>query len=118
MSVPRIARFLAVILATAALAGCASTGAADREPYATLIVENDNTMAVNVFALRGATRTRLGTVTGLGQEEFSLRIGMLSGGNQLRLLIAPIGSPIDYPSQSIMVYEGDVLELRVSSFLR
>lgn len=115
-----------LVIGAGALAGCASTGGADGErdgaagqPYATVVVENDGTSTVTIYALRsGGTRMRLGQVTGLGQGEFPLRRHMLRAGSQLQLEIDPVGSSRSYPTHTISVNEGDVLRLVVSSFIR
>ena len=109
---------LLALVAALLLGGCASIAGEPEPAYATLVVENDNTSTVNVYALRSGSRFRLGTVTGLGTEEFPLRRHMLGTAGDLQLLIDPIGSRRNYPSQRIVVSEGDVIELRVSSFLR
>lgn len=110
-------RAVIALLAALFLGGCASAGGAE-PPYATVVVENDNTATVNIYAVRNGSRFRLGTVTGLATQEFQLRRHMLGSAGDLRLVIDPIGSQRNYPTQSIIVDEGDVIELRVSSFLR
>ena len=114
----RPATLAGLVLVLAGLGGCAAMGTVSGEPYATIIVENDATMTVNIYALRQGTRLRLGQITGLKQREFPLRRSMVGGGGQLQLLIDPVGSPQNYPSQSILINEGDVIELQVSSFIR
>lgn len=109
----------ALLLALLAVSGCAAMGQGGREPaYATLLVNNDSPMTVNVYTLRSGQRMRLGQVSGLRRQEFDLRRSMLGAGGDLRLLIDPIGSSVNYPSQSITVFEGDIIELRVSNFIR
>lgn len=105
------------ILAFLSIGGCVSAGVRSA-PYATVVVVNDGTLTVNVYALRQGSRMRLGTVTSLDRAEFPLRSTMLNGLNELQLLIDPIGSRRAYPAQPINVQEGDVIELKVSSFIR
>lgn len=106
---------MALILA---LGACTALGSRGTEPYATLVVHNDATVTVNVYAVRAGSRIRIGTVTSLRSAEFPLRLRMLSGANELQLLIDPIGSRREYPAQSIIVDEDSVIELQVSSFIR
>lgn len=118
----RLAAFAALLLLPLA-AACASGeeegyDAAPRGHYATLIVENDNTSNVTVYALRSGTRHRIGTVTGLSTESFPIRRTMLSGGGELNVGIDPLGSNRMYTAYPIYVSEGDVIEVTVSSFLR
>lgn len=114
---PYLAAVMGLLALLSAVAGCASTDSGGA-PYATVVVINDATATVNVYALRQGSRMRLGTVTSLGRAEFALRRTMLDGLNELQLLIDPIGSRRAYPAHSITVEEGDVIELRVSAFIR
>lgn len=122
-TLPRhLAAFAALLLLPLA-AACASGeedpyDAAPRGHYATLVVENDNTSNVTVYALRSGTRQRVGTVTGLSTESFSIRRTMLNVGGELNVGIDPLGSNQMYTAYPIYVREGDVIEVSVSSFLR
>lgn len=109
-----------LLLAAAFVVGaCASTGGTQAAPFATLVIHNDGASIVTIYTTRdGGSRLRLGQVSPMSQAEFSIRHNMVSGGSQLQVLIAPMGSRQTYPSNPIHVNEGDVLELRVSSFLR
>lgn len=118
----RLAAFAALLLLPLT-AACASGGedGYDAGPlghYATLIVENDNTSNVTVYALRSGTRQRMGTVTGLSTERLEIRRTMLSGAGELNVGIDPLGSNRMYTAYPIYVSEGDVIEVTVSSFLR
>lgn len=109
----------ALLVSTIVLAGCAAMGTPDMEPYAMLEVENDGTSTVTIYAIReGGTRMRLGQLTGLSRDEFPLRRHMVGGTGRLQLLIDPVGTQRTFPSQSILINEGDVIRLRVSSFIR
>lgn len=102
------------------VAACASGGENEgpQIPFATLVVENDNTSTVTVYAVRGGTRQRMGTVTGLATERFEIRRSMLTGGGELSVAIDPLGSRRVYRAMPIFVNQGDVIEVTVSSFLR
>ena len=115
----RTGRLLIILATLLVVGGCASMGGGGGEPYATLVIENDGTSTVTVYALRsGGTRMRIGQVTGLGRGEFGIRQYMVGGTSQLQLLIDPMGSRQSYPTQSIYIREGDVVRLVVSSFIR
>ncbi len=115
----RTSRLLIILVTILVLGGCASMGGSGGEPYATLIIENDGTATVTVYALRsGGTRMRIGQVTALGRAEFGIREYMVGGTSQLQLLIDPLGSRQSYPTQSIYISEGEVVRLVVSSFIR
>lgn len=109
---------LGVLAAALTVGGCAAMQGDPEPTYATLVVENDSPMTVNVYSLRTGQRLRIGQVFGLRTGEFSLRRSELGAGGDLQLLIDPIGSNRNYPSQSIIVYEGDIIELQVSNFIR
>lgn len=113
-------RHVVVLLAIAVLLGaCASMGGGDSEPFATLVVHNDGTSIVTVYALRaGGSRMRLGQVSPLSQAELPIRHHVLGGTSELQVLIDPLGSRQTYASNPIHVSEGDVLEMRVSSLIR
>lgn len=122
-TVHRLAGLAALSLIPISLA-CASGGAEEDgqagpvSDYATLVVENDNTSTVTIYAIRSGTRQRIGTVTGLRTERFEIRRSMLTGGGELNVAIDPLGSNRIYTAQPIFVNEGDVIEVTVSSFLR
>ena len=115
---------IALVFTLLLIAGCASAGGpgdADGGPdgaFATVVIENDNPRIVNVSALRSGTRYRVGTVPPLSTRELEIRRYMTDSTGELQLLIAPLGSGHAYRAQPILVSEGDVIELRVSSLVR
>lgn len=112
---------LLALIGTLAAVGCASERQrtmGDAEPYAVLVVENDGTFTVNVYAVRDGGRLRIGQVTALSTREFDLDQRMLSSSSRLQLMIDPIGSRRNYFSQPIGVYEGDIVEFRVGAAIR
>lgn len=115
----RTSRLLIILVTVLVLGGCASMGSGGGEPYATLVIENDGTATVTVYALRSSgTRMRIGQVTALGRGEFAIRQYMVGGSSQLQLLIDPMGSRRSYPTRSVYISEGEVVRLVVSSFIR
>ena len=109
---------LALTLAGAACSGKRVMGAEHTAPFATIVVNNDATLNVTVYAVNQGSRIRLGQVTALQREEFEIEERYLSGMGTLQLMIDPLGSPRQYYSDSISVYDGDVVELRVSALIR
>ena len=121
----RPALLLAAALAVAAagtmtaLGGCASTGRGPASgPFAELVIQNDNSRIVTVYAVRSGTRMRLGTVSGVSTVTFDLRRDMLESDGRLRVLVEPLGSTSRYFSDPIFVAEGEIVELVVSSLVR
>jgi hypothetical protein len=105
------------ILLIAMLSACGPLGTAS-EPYATVVIENDSAMNVNIHAVRHGSRIRIGMVPGVSSRDFPIRSDMLGPAGELRLLIDPIGSPRTYPAVPINVNRGDTIELRVGAVIR
>ena len=80
-------------------------------------VNNSNYMDVDVFAVRGRTRTRVGSVMGLTTATFNVPAEIAPDGN-LQLLIDPIGSNSTYTTETITVNPGQHVELTVAPVLR
>lgn len=113
-----VALLLAAACASAEQEGIDWETGPERTDYAALVVENDNTSTVTVYAVRSGTRQRIGTLPGLRTERFEIRRSMLSGGGELRIAVSLLGSTRVYTGQPIYINEGDVLEVTISSFLR
>jgi len=80
-------------------------------------VNNSNYLDVDVFAVRGTTRSRVGSVTGLSSATFSLPTHYAPDGS-LQLLVDPIGSSATYLTDKIALGPGQHLELTVAAILR
>ena len=111
-------RLLILLLPVLLLAGCAGTrsrGAAraDVGPRTTLEVENRSWSAVNVYAVRGGQRVRLGTVQAVTTSVLTIPSTVVSGVTSLSFLIDPIGSNRTPISQEISVREGDQVTIYV-----
>lgn len=68
-------------------------------------VTNNNWLDMVVYASRAGFRVRLGTVTSLEQETFSMPATMETGG-EVRLIASPIGLNAVYQSDPISVSPG------------
>ena len=93
------------------------SGAAPPPDRVTVTVKNSNWLDVVVFAVRGTTRSRVGSVTGLSSATFHVPAHYAPDGN-LQLLVDPIGSDATYLTDRIAVNPGQHVELTVTSILR
>ncbi len=96
--------------------GCARKGArkaaSDVAPTS-VRVRNQGFLDVNVYAVRGGQRVRLGTVTGNSAQVLRIPDYLLSGTTPLRFIADPIGSQRQPTSEEIMVSPGDEVTIYV-----
>jgi|GEM_PF-761449 len=85
---------------------------------ATVKVANYNWMDVNVYAVQGGTRVRLGTVTTMGSSTFQLPARFLTQSNSVRLMVDPIGSTEGYMTDGILVHGGQQISFNVQNALQ
>ena len=112
-----IAGLAGLVIDTAACASHhASAAAAPPEPVE-VTVNNSNYLDVDVFAVRGTSRGRVGSVTGLSTATFHVPVQYTPDGN-LQLLVDPIGSSSTYMTDKISVSTGVHVELTVTAVLR
>lgn len=110
-----------VALAGAVVSGGGCAGVVDgpmTTPLAvptSVSVENNKWLDVNVFAVRGGRKTRLGMVTSMTSREFDLPSWTMAGSGDLQLLIDPIGSSQTQLLGPIVVSGGERVELRVAN---
>ena len=103
-----------IILATAG--ACISPGArmeGDDRRAATVVVENGNFQDVNVYAVHGCQRIRLGTVTGNTTRTLNVPRTLVGSGVLVRFLADFIGSTRAPVSQELMIWPGDSVELLI-----
>jgi hypothetical protein len=107
------------ILTAAALAlvigGCARAApdtAVDPRAGATLVVDNQSTLEMNIYALRGAQRVRLGQARALQSTTLRIPADLVTG-FALRFLADPIGSRRTPISEEISVWPGETVEIRI-----
>ena len=105
-----------VLDATACAPRHRSPAAAPPEPVE-VTVNNSNYLDVDVFAVRGTSRSRIGSVTGLSSATFQVPAHYAPDGN-LQLLVDPIGSDATYLTDKIAVSHGQHIELTVTAVLR
>jgi len=101
-------------------AACAShhaNAAAAPPERMVVVVNNSNYLDVDVFAVRGTTRSRVGSVTGLSSATFRVPTHFAPDGS-LQLLVDPIGSNATYVTDKIAVGPGQHLEITVAAILR
>ncbi len=90
--------------------------APERQPVQ-VYVENSNFLDMDIFAVRGATRIRLGTVRSQQGQFFDLPASAIDAGQQLQLLADPIGSRASHRTGTVMINPGDVVEWRLGNSL-
>ncbi len=109
----KLRRFF-VLVATGLLAACAySRAAANPQEETTVRVDNQATLDMNIYVLRGAERIRLGTVTGVSTQVLKIPKNIIFGATPLRFLADPIGSSRMPVSEEIVVTAGDQVTLRI-----
>lgn len=84
-------------------------------PPATVSVANNGFADVTVYVLQSGMRWRLGTVTGLSRQRFSLRLSNDRG--ELYLLADPVGGARGYLSPAVYVQPGAAVDLRLHATL-
>ena len=111
---------LVAVATAAALGACApATEQAQLgapESHTTLLVENNNWSDMVIYLVRGATRARLGSVTGMGTAKFRITDAMAGGGyGEVRIIADPIGSQRTYTSPVINIVPGSQVELTLQN---
>jgi hypothetical protein len=93
------------------------SGAAQPPERVTVTVKNTNWMDMNVFAVRGTTRSRVGSVTGLTTATLHVPTNLAPDGI-LQFMVDPIGSDGAYVTERISVSPGQRIELTIGTVLR
>ncbi len=107
-----------VLAAVSIMAACAHQPV-DRSRFATsrgettVRVKNDRFLNATIYLLRGAHRTRLGTVSGYSSETFIVPSHMMSGLTELRFLVDPIGERETETTDVILTEPGEMIELMI-----
>lgn len=97
------------------LPGCSRAPLPEVNPMdpAYLEVQNQSFYDMTVYAFRGGSRIRLGTVTGNTTHVFTIPRSLVNPGMPLRFLADPIGGGRTPYSEEIIVNPGDTLVLRI-----
>jgi hypothetical protein len=105
-----------LVIASAMLAACASsstTASQVRDQAATVVVDNQSVLDMNIYAIRGGQRVRLGTANSLRKTKLTIPASMVFGTSMLRFLADPIGSTRAPISEEISVTAGDEIGLMI-----
>lgn len=114
----RAAAALALGTAACAAADGPSPGTAPAARTAAEVrVVNNHFSDVNVFVVRSGMRWRLGTVSGLSEQRFTLPRQFAGDAAEMYLLADPIGGGRGYRSPAVRVHPGGELDLRLHSRL-
>lgn len=110
---------VALVALVSVLASCAGRSGPERLEAVEIRIEVDNAnyLDVVVFGLQDHTATRIGTVSGLMSATFSIPHHLVVLG-RVRILVDPVGSPVAYLTDEIMVNPGETIELRVAGRIR
>jgi hypothetical protein len=113
-----------ILLAALLLAGACGRNSqmsdwqpAPSDQTVTIAVTNSNPSDVNVYAVQGGQRFRLGTVTTSQTQTFTAPVTVAVDGS-LRLQVEPIGGPNGWITPSILVSPGQQVKLDVMPILR
>jgi hypothetical protein len=113
-------KWIAVLLAGFLVEGaaCAGRHTSKTSPSeeTVVVVRNGNWLDAVVYAVRGATRIRLGSVTGLNTTTFKFPTNYSPDGT-FQLLVDPIGSSTVYMSNDFVVTPGQHVELSIAPAL-
>lgn len=108
----------ATLLGTAACTG-KGTDAPRPQQQSFVAVDNQAWLDVDVYAVSGSQRSRLGTVTAHGTHTFRLPVTVVGSGRELQFLIDPVGSTVQGTSWNVYVSPGQQVRLTVPpSFAR
>lgn len=81
-----------------------------------LYVQNNNWLDVNVYAVRGSTRFRLGTVRSNAGTFFELPSHVTGNGFTVQLQVSPIGRRGSV-TETVQISPGDIVEWQIQNSL-
>jgi hypothetical protein len=113
---PRVVKLVAVLFVAAlGTTGCVGKGknAPAPQEFASVTVNNRAFIDIDVFALDGSTRARLGSVTASGTGTFRIPAAVVGAGRDLRFMVDPIGSTRQGTSYTLYVRPGERVTLTV-----
>lgn len=105
------------MLLLATITACASTAgtAGPVKEGATLRVDNQALLDVNVYALRGTQRIRLGTVTAHSTATLRVPAVLVGSGMGVRFIADFIGSDRAPVSEEVTIWPGEEVQLTIPS---
>lgn len=111
-----INRRLFLGVALTAIAGCATShNLREAQPQTTLMVDNQATLDMTVYVMRGSERIRLGIATALRTTQLKIPPDLIFGATPLRFLADPIGANRLPVSDEITVSPGDTVSMTIPS---
>lgn len=119
-------RTLAGIVCMLVLLGSCGTGrpaatsgpAPPPQEAARLIVENQSTSQMRIFAIFAGQEVRIGTVNGLSTQSVRIPAYLVGGGRSLRFASVPLGGQSAATTVEMYVVPGDAVRLVIPSQLR
>lgn len=81
-----------------------------------LEVENNTTLDIRIFVLRGSMPFRLGTVLGKTTSQFPLSTGEIE--HEIRFYASPVGSSARQTTDPMLVHQGQTVSWRLDDQLR
>ena len=114
-----MSNLLVAAAAAATLGACApATRQAEldsAERRTTLVIENNNWADMVIYVLRGAQRSRIGSVNSMSTARFKLPESVAGTYGDLRIIADPIGSNRTFTSPVISVVPGSQIEVSVQN---
>jgi hypothetical protein len=111
-------RVTVVALLFSAAVACApraaTNGPVPREG-ATLVVHNQSSDQMTIYAIRGAERVRLGQIVALARREFAIPHTLVNG-IALRFQADPLASSRSPISHEVVVWAGDTVTMTIPPF--
>jgi len=92
------------------------TKTAEQRPVR-VYVQNNNWLDMRVYAVRGSTRLRIGTVRSQQGQFFELPTHMIEAGLHVQLQADPIGSDRVMTMPRVMINPGDIVEWNIENSL-
>jgi hypothetical protein len=117
----RALRYVRALVPTLLLlaAGCVKRSVIPDEPETiTILVSNNNSLDMNVYAVNQSMRVRLGMVTTASTQRFTVALRQISPAGDLQLFADPIGSRRTLTSETIHVFAGQAVEWVLQPDLR
>ena len=82
-----------------------------------LVVQNNNYLDMHLYWMRDGAYHSLGTVTGLSKAELTIPETLAIPGRDFQLLADPIGDPLSYLTDPIIVVQGQEVDLSIEADL-